>query len=105
MPLKLSSCKYVTEYKTDIYKGVGGEKKLRSEYSEEEILRYAIKNGWHIIVVTSFGEKGKNWELKGKGFDRDYLQAKIEDSLKSDNNKPNKPRSRLYFIDDFLMSL
>jgi len=52
-------------------------------------------------LVTSRGEKGKYWYLKGKGNDRGYLQTLIEESEKRGDN----PDSRLYFIDNFLMSL
>lgn len=103
MSLKLLS-KYATVHNTDVpHNKVTHHQQnlLKSLYNEEEILRYAIQNKWSIILVTSRGEKGKYWYLKGKGNDRGYLQTLIEESEKRGDN----PDSRLYFIDNFLMSL
>lgn len=80
--MSLTFGNFFIEHNTD-YNGKGkSEKLLRTEFSEEQVIRYCIKNEYPIIVVTSRKEKGKYWYLKGKGKDIEYLKKEIEELKK-----------------------
>lgn len=65
----------------------------KSEYTLRQVQRYAVKNKYPIIVET---KSGKNWYLKGYGYNRKNLQNLINYKIE----QKYRQTSTLYFINE-----